>query len=537
MRLLLTICLAVLLGGALTLAEQAPGAPVAQSGNVDRAKAEITVLVPADAEVFFDGDPTIQKGTERLFTTPPLEVGKKYHYDLLARWKQGGKTVEQTRKVEVSGGARVRVDFSTPHSPATGAATGKEPPAKAEKRVAVAKCVTEGGLLVRREGAEKPWHLVEDKEELFSGDLLVGGLGAALDSRNGGVRLSLQSDLDGSSPFPIIESAVILHEGANVDLDLTFDRGRVELRNLKEKGQARVRVHLQGKTGEFILDEPGAGVALEVYGRWPKGVRFSKDPSSNASPSLACLALALKGETVVKLESSQVLLKAPPGPALLLSDGLSGTAPARHHLDQLPAWATGGDESERARKIKANLAKFREQIRKQPIGEVLDQMLGSDDELVRRSAVRLMGALDELPRLGQALSSTKHPDVWDNGVLVLRHWIGRGPGQDLKLYQRMIATGKYTPAQAAIVLNLLHSFGDDDLAQPETYEVLINYLENDNLAIRGLAAWHLSRLVPAGKKIGYNPLAAKEERERAVKEWRNLIPEGKMPPKAGAKDG
>ena len=80
----------------------------------EQAKAEITVLVPADAEVFFDGEPTVQKGAERHFVSPPLPVGKKYHYDVVARWKEGDKTVEQTRQVEVTGGAAVRVDFLTP---------------------------------------------------------------------------------------------------------------------------------------------------------------------------------------------------------------------------------------------------------------------------------------------------------------------------------------------------------------------------------------------------------------------------------------
>jgi uncharacterized protein (TIGR03000 family) len=80
------------------------------------AQAGIRVLVPADAEVFFDGEPTTQKGTQRLFLTPALQAGKKYHYDVLARWKENGKAVERAHKVEVSGGATVRVDFRTPSS-------------------------------------------------------------------------------------------------------------------------------------------------------------------------------------------------------------------------------------------------------------------------------------------------------------------------------------------------------------------------------------------------------------------------------------
>ncbi len=99
---------------AVALVTTAQAQPAAQ-----QAKAEITILVPAGAEIFFDGEPTTQKGTQRLYLTPPLVVGKKYSYDVLARWQENGKPVEQTRKVEVSGAARVRVDFTASAATAT----------------------------------------------------------------------------------------------------------------------------------------------------------------------------------------------------------------------------------------------------------------------------------------------------------------------------------------------------------------------------------------------------------------------------------
>jgi uncharacterized protein (TIGR03000 family) len=86
----------------------------AQTAAGDKAVAEITVIVPANAEVLFDGAATMQRGTERLFTTPALDVGKKFTYEVRAKWSAGGKTVDNTRKVEVSGGGKVRVDFTEP---------------------------------------------------------------------------------------------------------------------------------------------------------------------------------------------------------------------------------------------------------------------------------------------------------------------------------------------------------------------------------------------------------------------------------------
>lgn len=75
-------------------------APAARpAGSVEEeAPAQITIFVPPDAEIFFNGQPTVQKGGERLFISPALPVGKKAYYTVLARWKQGDKTVEQTHE-------------------------------------------------------------------------------------------------------------------------------------------------------------------------------------------------------------------------------------------------------------------------------------------------------------------------------------------------------------------------------------------------------------------------------------------------------
>jgi uncharacterized protein (TIGR03000 family) len=97
---------------AVTFAPRALGQPQGASPPGE-APAEITVIVPEDAAIFFDGDPTRQRGTERRFFSPPLEIGRTYHYAILARWQKGGQAVEQTRKVLVTGGGRVRVDFLT----------------------------------------------------------------------------------------------------------------------------------------------------------------------------------------------------------------------------------------------------------------------------------------------------------------------------------------------------------------------------------------------------------------------------------------
>jgi hypothetical protein len=149
--------------------------------------------------------------------------------------------------------------------------------------------------------------------------------------------------------------------------------------------------------------------------------------------------------------------------------------------------------------------------------------------VARRLEVYVFGATDDLPQLVQCLTDAKHADVRDAAIGALRHWIGRGPGQDQKVYDLLVTQEKYKPTQAEVVMQLLHSPFQAD--EPETYQTLIDYLRHDNLAVRELARWHLSRLAPAGKDIAYDAAGTAEERAKAYNKWKELIPEGKLPPK------
>jgi uncharacterized protein (TIGR03000 family) len=98
-------------------AQQAPGTeptatPVPANGT---ATARVTVVVPAGAEVLFDGAPTTQTGNQRVYVTPPLSSGQGYSYSIEARWTAAdGTPISQTRQVQVTAGSNVLVDFSRP---------------------------------------------------------------------------------------------------------------------------------------------------------------------------------------------------------------------------------------------------------------------------------------------------------------------------------------------------------------------------------------------------------------------------------------
>ena len=80
----------------------------------DQEPATVVLSVPADAEVWFDGVATSQRGAQRTFRTPPLAKGDHYHYTVRARWTEDGKPVDESQRVAVRAGEQVRVGFPLP---------------------------------------------------------------------------------------------------------------------------------------------------------------------------------------------------------------------------------------------------------------------------------------------------------------------------------------------------------------------------------------------------------------------------------------
>jgi len=89
--------------------------PDTEPANGALRPARIQVLLPsADALVLFDGHKTQQRGTDRVFETPPLPAGRQAVYTLTASWTENGRRVSLERRVEVRPGSEVLVNFTGP---------------------------------------------------------------------------------------------------------------------------------------------------------------------------------------------------------------------------------------------------------------------------------------------------------------------------------------------------------------------------------------------------------------------------------------
>lgn len=397
-----------------------------------------------------------------------------------------------------------------------------------EKSPTVGKLTSPAATVFARTKFGQPWRVIPSQGTLNAGDLLFGLPGATVESEKASVRLTFRADLDHNSPYPILESAVILHDSPDFDLDFTLNRGRVDVLNIKKGGAARVRVRFHDQQWEATLAEPGARVALELYGRWPKGTHFTLEPGPKDVPAAELVLLVLQGHVEVKHGSAEHAMSAPPGLALLHWENSGESEEAPEKLDELPAWANKEEStSERAQQARKLLEAFRTEALKTSLPQAVEKFSLSEDAMHRALAVIVMGATDDGDALHKVLTETKYPDTWDRAVVVARNMLGRGPGLDQMLYHRLIEVRKMPPDQARTILELLHSFGDEDLAQPEPFRMLVAFLGHESYAIRGLANWHLVRLVPAGKPFAFNPLAPKDLRDKTRAQWKKLI-EGKL---------
>lgn len=86
-------------------------APAAESIPEDAVLFDLRV--PAEAEVWFEGQKTSQTGASRQFVTPALERGYAYTYEIRARWTENGKPVERTRKIKVHAGDRLGMNLTS----------------------------------------------------------------------------------------------------------------------------------------------------------------------------------------------------------------------------------------------------------------------------------------------------------------------------------------------------------------------------------------------------------------------------------------
>lgn len=414
-------------------------------------------------------------------------------------------------------------------------------PVSWEPRVAAAKCLSPAGCLLVNERPGQPWRTLSPQGDIYSRDLLLAlpGMEARLETAPRAVELTLWGNLPKLSEFSGLESAVILHDSRAFDLDLTLRGGRVLIASRKEKGPARVWLRVEGAAFQLTLGEAGDTVCVGLHSYWPRGVPFSLSPRDNDedAPVRRLNILAVKGQVDVKISGVQHSLSAPPGLNFFHWNSVNGPDPAARHRRELEAWADLKQSGE-TKEYTQGIAKYQAAAKDNEPRTALYDLLAArapaeQGKATAEFAVFALAAINDIDRVMQALDDPQQPAARHAAVLALRHWIGVDAGRDRLLYQFLIDHLSYSKAQAATVLQLLHSAYAAD--EPDTYETLIAYLNHPKLSIRELAWRHLTHLVPEDILVPYDPAAAPAERAKAYAAWKEQIPSGSLPSRKSKK--
>lgn len=77
-----------------------------------RNSALLSVKVPADAKVFVNDHPTTSAGTDREYVSRDLQTNAQYNYEVRAEFTLNGKSVSETKAIQLIAGQTASLDFT-----------------------------------------------------------------------------------------------------------------------------------------------------------------------------------------------------------------------------------------------------------------------------------------------------------------------------------------------------------------------------------------------------------------------------------------
>jgi hypothetical protein len=460
-------------------------------------------------------------------------------------------------KKEPAGTNTERRQDSTGTTPAAPpAAAGRVLPASQERAEAATFVSESSGLpriLVQREAeGTEGWRRLRGGSRIYTSDRLVSLPGYASEIRtDSNVRLVLQGMMrefsrDAAQDF-LLESAVVLNKNPQFDADLTLDRGRLFITNIKDSGAAQVRLRFGRDAAEvwdLTLRDPGTEVALDLIKAYTRDINYL----DGEDPRMELYFMLLRGRAQLKIDYESYTLDQPSG---MKWDNKSGrrVGPLPFPPD-MPIWRKPPPERSENLPVDFKVVDdmvvavkelSTKMVGTKPLGLVLEEVLHGEgtQPAGRRLAIYCMSGLDEVRRLVDALGDEdpNHVAEREAAIYTLRRWISRDANQGKLLYDAKNKTGllltgqKYRSGEAKALSILLHDFSDVDRQNRETYELLANELLSNKVAIAELAYWHLRHMAMGVPLPPFNAATPVEDRRPAHDEVLKLIADNKLPPR------
>lgn len=353
--------------------------------------------------------------------------------------------------------------------------------------------------IVLPEGSER-W------ETASNGDLEIGDKLAVPEPFSG--QLILEGDLF----IHLLSGTKVQRLAATegVDLSLKVERGRLLIERPATSVHARTISILIGKnTIRTTFDQPQTELAIEAELPQPEGRVFDDEPA----PPLEGLAITegklnlipSTGEPVELNRATGWVSVAPETGELLLSSAT-----------EIPRW-TNPEEvfltPARQLLIKAYEREFQSDVLQSIIPVVSDRRA-----IIAEFAVKTMALIDHYLEIVPALESD-HEEARLAAIVALREWLAEDPQRMETLRDEMERV--FRPEIVEQIANLLWGYSREDAQSTETSQLLVQLLANENLAIRELAHFHVTRL--SGRNYGYHSQAPIAERNAAIGRWVEFV--------------
>lgn len=396
------------------------------------------------------------------------------------------------------------------------------PPRPAVPNVAVGQYVSDpakDGLVFCRT-LEQKWILERPQARLLTGEPILALPGSRADFLLANkMKLILHGTMPGAMSINyFFETLATVHFNETVDLDISLERGRLQLTG-KPDGIAAVKLRFHEHSWDLRLLTPDTEIGIEVTGRVPPGTGEWIPHSRLAIFVMRGEITAKRGEGEERIGARKVLVwdsvHSEGGPGLTVPQS------------EPPAWLTRRPAY--PAEVRDALAAFQRRLNDKLAaqGQDLAWMAVAADEAISQSrrpweqylAVFVLAALDQL---GPVIETVDHPDnpyLRRAAIDALLHFLGRQPGQGAAVSQALIERG-YAPADREIFLKLVRRIDKPDRA---AIEQLLEWLNHPRLAIRELAFLNLVTLLPTDRLVGYDPAAPTDQRERAIGQLRSRL--------------
>lgn len=398
-----------------------------------------------------------------------------------------------------------------------------KPPDTERRAIAIYDTPLHPLLYLKRE--TQRWEKIEPQENRVSSTdtlLALPGFHPEVLTETG-VRIQMWGNVPEFLPLPLAETRLSLAVPAHaIDADITLHGGRVFLTAPKTTRPVVVRVRFRNEVWDVTLATRETEVAIDLIGEPARSPLFNREllESPRALVYLGVIQgiaslsrgfakpVELQGGAKWKWDSQGGV----PGPALRDDPDESGIAD--RWSKQVPATPAGKEAVPTIAEMAVRVGKSQAAFDSDFNATMKDPKESPGRRVL---STWMLGSIDSLTYLIDALELDSAPLVRDAAAKAIRHWVAQDPSRDAAFQRELGMRIAFNENQRANTAGLVR--GTERPPTAALMEQLFDLLINEKLAVRELARMQLASIDPTGQKES-NYDAASDRRGTQADRWK-----------------